>query len=173
MKRAIWIAAGMLGAMAVGVVAAPAVKEVLVVNPMNQPVPVTPIGIGGTLVQGATTLVVPAGEFSDVEPLFEPPPGKSLVIEYVTIAVDGRNVEEQGVVAIRTRLNGSTVLHRLGPIPPLLRTGLGSGFGQEFQRNVRLYSDDTADVLYQRGTGFDTERAIIQITYSGHLVPTL
>ncbi|MCB1740282.1 MAG: hypothetical protein KDK91_07930 [Gammaproteobacteria bacterium] len=144
---------------------------VTVVNPDSDPVPVAPAGIAGVPVQGSTILVVPAGEFSDTEPLIEPPAGSMLIIEYLTVAIDSRNPQEQGVVGLRTSVAGTSILHRLGPIPPLLQTGLGSGRGQEFQRNVRLYSDATVQAVYQRGTGFDTERAIVQVTFSGRLVP--
>ncbi|MCP5150239.1 MAG: hypothetical protein H6983_10210 [Ectothiorhodospiraceae bacterium] len=163
-------AVAMMGAMSPSALAQRS-TPVTVVNPESAPVPVTPTSVAGRPVQGSVVLVVPAGEFSDLEQLIVPPPGTMVVIEYLTIAVDSRNTEEQGAVGIRTALDGSAVVHRLGPLPPLVRTGLGSGFSQELQRNLTLYSDAAVDVFYQRGTGFDGERAIVQVTFAGRLVP--
>ena len=48
MNRIIWTAVGMMLALTVGVVAAPQIKEVLVVNTIGEPVPVMNVGGAGT-----------------------------------------------------------------------------------------------------------------------------
>ena len=133
--------------------------------------PVVPSAIAGTPVQGSTTLVIPAGESADSEVLFDTPPGTILIVEYVTIGVDSRNPDEQAIFGLRTTLDGERVLHRLGPLPPLLQTGIGSGRGIDLQRNLRLYADAPVVAIWQRGTGFDIERVIATITFTGRLVP--
>ena len=142
---------------------------VKVVNPDSAPIPVKLQEKREEPVQAQETLVVVAGESSGAVDLYIPPAGKLLIIEYITIQVDSRN-EEQGILILETNMNGEPVSHRLGPLPPQVYTGLGSGTTQTLQRSLLAYSDGVVSFRYVRGTGLDGERAIVGITMSGRLV---
>jgi hypothetical protein len=142
---------------------------VTVVNPESRPVPVLPQGMEGVPVQENVVLVVPADESSASADLYDAPEGKVLIIEYLTLVVDSRG-DEQAWIVLQTGLGGETGSHFLGPLPPPVLTGLGSGKTITLQRNLRAYSDGIVRFYYTRGTGFTDERAIIQVSVTGRLV---
>jgi hypothetical protein len=144
--------------------------RVVVTNKDTSPVPVKVQDVRVDVpVQAKALLVLLAGVSSASAELFVPPPGKLLVVEYLTITVDSRN-EEQAYPVLRTGLDGEEVSHNLGPLPARVQTGLGSGWTIMLQRNLVAYSDEAAVFSYTRGTGFLGERAIVQVSMSGRLL---
>lgn len=159
-----------LGLVCSGATAAVRSTPVTVVNSESQPVPVQPAGMTGIPVQTREIMVIPAGDSNDTIDLFDVPAGSLLIVDYLTVTVDSR-AEEQGYLLLLSTLDGTEVGHNLGPMPPSVYTGLGSGQTQFLQRSLSIYSDSLVRFSFSRGTGLDGERAILQISISGRLVP--
>ncbi|MCB1787553.1 MAG: hypothetical protein KDJ33_14995 [Gammaproteobacteria bacterium] len=165
------VAALIVGLMSqIGAVAAERAVPVTVVNSEVSPVPVQAMGMVGIPYQDRQILVIPAGDAGGNVSFLAPAPDSLLVVEYLTLTIDSRD-EQQGYLMLETQLDGEAIAHNLGPLPPLVLTGLGSGTSQFLQRNLTAYSDGPPRLLFTRGTGLDGERAILQATIVGRLVP--
>jgi len=121
-------------------------------------------------VQGNVQVRLEANDTSAFLELIDPPDGKMVVINYVTIRSFSESDDANALLSLIGAIGTDAVVHFMEPLPPPFHSGIVTGKTQTVQRSLLLYSTEPVRSTIQRGSFLKGTIAIFNVSFSGYLV---